>query len=69
MRLYKIKYEGASGTGLYYITEASSKVKAKENFNRDMAVTDRKKSEPMNTTKTFIKGLKKIDGRFWRRTK
>ena len=69
MRLYKIKYDGASGVDLYYITEASSKVKAKDNFHRDMSVTDRKKSEPMNTTKTFIKGLKKINGRFWRRTK
>jgi len=62
-RLYKIKYNGASGTGLYYITEASSKSQAKKNFYNDMGVTDKMKSEPMNTTKNFIKGLRKIGGK------
>jgi hypothetical protein len=69
MRLYKIKYDGASGTDLWYITEANSKAKAKANFNSDMGVTDKKRSEPMNTTKAFIEGLKKISGKYWRRTK
>jgi uncharacterized repeat protein (TIGR03833 family) len=64
--LYLIKYDGASGTNLQFITEASSPADAKKKFYSYMGVTDKIKSDPIKVASSYVKNVKKIDGKYWR---
>jgi len=63
--MYKIKFDGASGVGLYFVTEAKTSLEAKNKFYSEMASTDKIKETPKKTNKRFIEGVKKRSGGFW----
>jgi hypothetical protein len=59
--LYKIRFDGALGEGLYFVAEANSPKEAKDIFYREMSSTDKIKAEPEKTTQSFIGYVKKIE--------
>jgi len=63
--MYKIKFDGISGTGLYFVTEAKSAEAAKKMFYAEMLTTDKIKIGPKKTNKRFIEGLRKRNGNHW----
>lgn len=63
--LYKIKFDGASGEGLYFVTEANSADEAKDKFHNEMLGTDKIKSAPEKTTMKFVGKLPKRNGNHW----
>lgn len=56
--MYKIKFDGSSGTGLYFVATAKTATEAKEKFYKLMLSTDKIKGVPQKTNKAFIKGVK-----------
>ena len=63
--LYKIRFDGALGEGLYFVTEANSPKEAKDISYKEMSSTDKIKSEPEKTNESFIGTAKKRNDTHW----